>query len=281
MAPNGKSSKNKTMKAKAAAKRNTRRANNSRANKNNNKPTAKRQSLSISSIREKISTMDKSMRDFVKKNNLANPQALTKQVSRQWQGLFKKPLGADAAKGLSKLYSKGAKQAGGMAPLGYTMGPGMPGVMTYATFPTEAGADPKMSSHLDVYYNTGMAQSCGTENTTAQVPKDMGSNLVSAPAKGGARRRRGTRLTRKRGGDFITAMNTRLYVPTNPSDSFQRVGEAWMGQPASVYDNPRPEAHAWATVSDGRLPPNTDGISIIDNDITKLANPSPYPAVRP
>jgi hypothetical protein len=274
MAPNGKSSKNKTMKAKAAAKRNTRRANK------NNKPTAKRQSLSIASIRDKFSTMDKSMRDFVKKNNLANPNKLTEHVSRQWQGLFKKPLGADAAKGLSKLYSKGNKQAGGMAPLGYTMGPGMPGVMTYATFPTEAGADPKMSSHLDVYYNAGMARSCGTENITAQVPKDMGSNVVSAPVKGGGRRR-GTRLTRKRGGDFITALETRLYVPTNPSDSFQRICETWMGQPGSVYDNPRPEAHAWATVSNGQLPPNTDGISIIDNDITKLANPSPYPAVRP
>jgi hypothetical protein len=279
MAPNGKSSKNKTMKAKAAAKRNTRRANKNNT-KANVKSNGKRHSLSIAGIREKFSTMDKSMREFVKKNNLPNPHKLTEHVSRQWQGLFKKPLGADAAKGLSKLYSKGAKQAGGMAPLGYTMGPGMPGVMTYATFPTEAGADPKMSSHLDVYYNTGMAQSCGTENTTAQVPKDMGTNLVPTPAKGGGRRRRGTRLTRKRGGDFITALETRLYVPTNPSDSFQRVGEAWMGQPGSVYDNPRPEAHAWATVSNGQLPPNTDGISIIDNDITKLANPSPYPAVR-
>jgi len=276
MAPNGKSSKNKTLKAKAAAKNNTRRANKS--NKPNKSPSA-RTSLSISSIREKFGAMDKSMREFVKKNNLANPRKLTEHVSRQWQGLFKKPLGADAAKGLSKLYSKGHKQTGGMAPLDYVMRPGMPGVMTYATFPTEAGADPKASSHLDVYYNTGLAQSCGTENTTAHVPKDMGSNLVPAPVKGGGRRR-GTRLTRKRGGDFITAMNTRLFVGTNPSDSFQRMGEAWMGQPASVYDNPRPEAHAFATVSNGQMPPSMRDISVVDKDITTLANPSPYPAVR-
>jgi hypothetical protein len=157
------------------------------------------------------------------------------------------------------------------------MRPGMPGVATYATFPTEAGADVKAVSHLDVYYNSGIGRSCGTENTTATVPANMGSNQVMPPAKGGARR---SRHTRKRGGDFLTAMSTRAFVAENPAGMFQRGSEAWMGQPASVYDNRAPEAHAWATVSGSAgAPINPMGISIIEKDST-LANPSPYPAVR-
>jgi hypothetical protein len=266
--------KNKTSKQNKKSGRSTRR----------NKPAngakgPSRKALSVADIRGKFAEMDNNMRNFIKKNNLNNPKELSKHVSRQWQGLFQKPLSNKAAKDLAAVYTKAhGGQRGGQAPLDYVMRPGMPGVATYAVFPTEAGADVKASSHLDVYYNSAIGRSCGTENTTAIVPKDMGSNHVApvVPAKGGARKR-----TRKhRGGDFMTTMDVRAFVSENPSNPAQRMSEAWMGQPASIYDNGRPEAHGWATVSSSAPAIDPRGVSIINSDITRLANPSPYPAVK-
>lgn len=277
----------KTRSNRKSANRKTRKANKSNRNVRNNKTakrTASRKSLSVSDIRSRFKEMDSHMREFIRRNNLNNPRELGKQVSRQWAGLFKKQLSGKAAESLAKHYmnihGKKGKRGGSLsgAPLDYEMRPGMPGVAAYATFPTEIGADPKSVAHLDVYYNSALGRSCGTENTTVAVPKDMGSNQV--PAKGGARRRRTT--MRKRGGDFMLAMQTRPYVAEVPSGSFQRMSESWYGVAPYGVDS---SEHARAVgdlrmVSSGQMPINPDKISIIDKDITKLSNPSPYPAVK-
>ena len=253
------------------------RKNNKNAPTSNNK-SKKSKTLSVKDIRGRFTEMDKNMRDFIKRNNLNNPAALTKQVSRHWGKLFKKHLSTKAASTLANHYANlhGKKKGGSAgAPLDYVMRPGMPGVATYGVFPTEAGADPKSVSHLDVYYNTALGRSCGLENTTAHIPKDMGSNHV-VPAKGG---RRSTR--RVKGGDFMTSLGTRMFTSESPSTFAQRGFESSMGQASWVRDSPDPTTYGWDTVANKGVPPmSPNAISIVDKDITVMANPSPYPAVK-
>ena len=238
--------------------------------------------MSVADIRQKFKVMDSSMRDFIKKNNLNNPRELGKQVSRHWAGLFNKHLSGNAAAELGNHYmnlhgKRKAKRGGSLAgaPLDYVMRPGMPAVATYATFPTEVGADPKAVHDLDVYYNSALSRSCGTENTSAHVSPDMGSNVV--PAKGGARRRR---TARKRGGNFMTALSVRDYASSNPAGYLQQASEAWMGQGPYRTDAADPSTSSVRLSVAPSAGINPDQISSISKDITTLANPSPYPATH-
>ena len=242
-----------------------------------NKSSKGRKMLSVNDIRGRFKDMDASVKQFIKVNN---PRDLGKHVSRQWAKLFNKPLSGKAASSLVNHYlntmkgTKKNKHSGGShlgAPLDYVMRPGLPGVATYATFPTEVGADPQSVRNLDVYYNSGMGRGCGTENTTAHVPATMGSNKV-----GGSRRR----SRKHRGGDFATALATRQFIPTNPATYLQQGSEVMLGRAPSPYDVAEPSHSAYRLVSDGKLPIDPSGISLIDKDITQLANPSPYPAVK-
>ena len=231
--------------------------------------------MSISGLKDQMAILQNKIKQYVNENGVS-PAELGKKISRQWHSLFAKHLTAKQAKLMANHYMQmfgKAKKGGSLAgaPLGYSMGPGMPGVATYGVFPTEAGADVKATSHLDVYYNSGMARSCGTENTTAMVPKDMGSNAV--PAKGGKRK-----TMRRKGGNFLSSLAVRNYVSSNPASIGQQMSESWAGKPISVYDNYRPEYHAWKTVSNGTLG-NFPVATQVTRDMTQIANPSPYPGV--
>lgn len=63
------------------------------------------------------------------------------------------------------------------APLSYTMTPGST-VNVYGRFPTEIASDPQSIQDLDVYYRSALSHGCGTEDSSRQVPADMGSNRV-------------------------------------------------------------------------------------------------------
>ena len=58
------------------------------------------------------------------------------------------------------------------------------------------------------------------------------------------------------------------------------MGETWAGQPANFHDKPDPTDNHLFLQSDGKLPIDPRGISVIDKDITLLSNPSPYPSVK-
>jgi len=103
----------------------------------------------------------------------------------------------------------------------------------------------------------------------------MGSNLV--PAKGGARRRR---TIRKRGGDFMTAMSMRDFASSNPSGILQQASEAWMGQGPYKTNSADPSSGTVRLAAPGMAPISPQMISVISKDMTTLANPSPYPAVK-
>jgi hypothetical protein len=259
--------------------RKTRRGGSNKSNKGT------RKTLTVKDFRSKFAKLDGEMRKFIKENNLNNPKALVKQVSRNWSSIFNKNLSGKAANSLAthyaNLHGKKAHKGGSLAgaPLDYVMRPGMPGVASYGVFPTEAGADVKASSHLDVYYNTAMGRSCGTENTTATVPLSIGSNLVS-PSKGGARRNNRRRTLK--GSGYITALEARPWTPSSvPASQIQIMSEKWMGQPAFARDTSDPSVHAYSLASGVRTPlMDPNGITPIDKDITQMANPSPYPSVK-
>lgn len=148
---------------------------------------AKRATLSIKDIRNRFKEMDDNVRHALK-NGLSTPASLGKHVSRNWSKLFKKPLSSKAAASLAQHYLNlhGKKKGGSLvgSPLDYVMRPGLPAVATYATFPTEVGADPQAVKDLDVYYNNALGRSCGLEDTSAKPWAGIGTNLVPLPATG-------------------------------------------------------------------------------------------------
>lgn len=229
-----------------------------------------RKVISIKDIRDRFKDMDESVRGFFRKmsggsrRNGNSKDSLVTYISRQWSKLFKKPITSQAAKSLSQYYTNlYGKKKGGSAPLDYEMRPGMPAVMTYGTFPTEVGADPKAVQNLDVYYNSALGRSCGSEDTSAKVAPDMGSNLV--PAKGGTRhsKRNNKRTTQKRGrkqgGNFASTLNVRPYVASNPTHGFQQSMEIYNGLPANPADARDPSVSNWEYMAPSSLlKPPTD-----------------------
>jgi hypothetical protein len=233
---------------------------------------------------------------------------LGKHVSRQWSKLFDKDLSSKAAESLAKHYiNLHGKKKGGSAPVDYVMRPGLPAVATYATFPTEVGADPKSVQDLDVYYNNALGRSCNIGTVQAKVPADMGSNQVPVPVKGGGfsttystnqqimvtkggkrktkqsvkrTTRRNTRRN-KVGGDLATAITTRPYIASNPSGIIQRGTEAWYGQPVHPSDVSDPSSHGWSSMSNPYIGPAPDVPSSITTQGTLATTGLPMAVYTP
>ena len=243
---------NRTVKAKGGSKSQTKKV--SRGSRGS--PASQRKSMTVSDIRSRFKTLDESVRKIFASGTL---KGLGQQISRLWTSLFNKPLSAKSGESLaqhfSMLYGKSrtVTKGGSMlegAPIGAEMRPGLPEVVAYATFPTEVGADPKAVQDMDVYYNSAIGRSCGTENTSAIPWSGIGSNLVPMTSVGyqsrGGNRRRSQKAKRStKGGNFLTAMNSRLYVATNPSNPMMRGSEMWAGKPFNAHDSADPSDHAW------------------------------------
>jgi hypothetical protein len=239
--------------------------------------------MTVSDIRSRFKTLDESVRKIFASGTL---EGLGKQISRLWTSLFNKPLseksGQSLAQHFSMLYGKtrSVTKGGSMlegAPIGAEMRPGMPEVANYATFPMEAGADPKSVQSMDVYYNSGIGRSCGTENTSAIPWSGIGSNTVPMTNVGyqsrGGNRRRTKRSTK--GGNFLTALNSRLYVASNPSGPMMRASEMWAGVPSSAYDSADPSDHAWTMQYGSNMAPP------VPADNTGSAELASAPAFQP
>lgn len=227
-----------------------------------------RKTMSVADIRNRFKEMDENIRLFLKKNSGSSPSSLGKHVSRQWTILFKKPLSSRAATSLAHHYLNIHAKRGGAftgAPLDTTMRPGLPAIAAYATFPTEVGSDPKAVHDMDVYYNNALGRS------------NIGTNHVPLPATGPISKAGGSRrrMTRKRGGDFATALSARSYIANNPAGSVQIMSERWMGQPTRVHDIADPTSYGWGltgAVAPAGAPEPTSITSKMD-----LSNYSPYP----
>jgi hypothetical protein len=283
----------------------TRRSKKQRGSANTAKNRNQRKTLSVSDIRNRFKEMDKNVRSFINNKRMNSPSTLGKHVSRQWNALFDKPLSSNAAKSLAQHYMNlHGKKKGGSAPLDYVMRPGLPAVASYATFPTEVGADPKSVQDLDVYYNNPLGRSCNIGTVQAKLPVDMGSNLVSQPVvlppvKGGAfsatysanqqiiRAHGGKRKTKRNtrrnkiGGDLMTSLQTRPYIASNPSGLLQRSTESWYGQPSNPSDFSDPSIQKWQpnvhSLFDTKLPNQP---SLISGESTLLSSGLYVPSAK-
>jgi hypothetical protein len=170
-----------------------------------------------------------------------------------------------------KTYRKSGRRGGSLtgAPLNYAMAPGA-NVSVYGRFPTEISTDPTALKDLDVFYNSALSRGCGTENSTRQVPVNMGSNKVGG-------RRRKTQRRRKHGGSLLDSAMMRPYLASPYPNPVQSAYESWSGNPASVPTASYPVNHTWEYKShgiEGIINPGM--ISSIKNDLTKLASPAPW-----
>jgi hypothetical protein len=83
---------------------------------------------------------------------------------------------------------------------------------------------------------------------------------------------------KRKGGNFMSSLAARSYISNNPAGTGQIMGESWAGKPISVYDNYRPEYHAWKPVSTGTVP-IFPSVTAIKSDMTQIASATPYPGV--
>jgi hypothetical protein len=150
------------------------------------------------------------------------------------------------------------------APLQYAMTPGSafttdPAVAVYDRFPVDPTVNPQVVSDLDVYFNSALSRGCGVENTSLEVPANMGSNLV-----GGKRKRKGTRKhggasvdptgffdnIQTRVGDLASGLVHHPYMsdarPTIPHS----LAHQWQGRVDSIPSSPDPTNPTWSYMTE-------------------------------
>jgi len=205
-----------------------------------------------------------------------NVEAL-KAVQSIWHKLFRRRLDTDSAKGFVAHFTQGKtrntrknrKQKGGMAPIAYQMGPGVPSAMTYGHFTTDVSSDKASQHDLDVYYNSGMSRTAGTESWRfPTVPPGMGSNKV-----GGGRR--STRRSKKQqgGASLLQTIGQIPFQATVPPSSVQTINAAYSGQPSAPSSDPTSPAWSLSHTKSMIDPAN---VTKIGSDINQLVMPSPW-----
>lgn len=152
------------------------------------------------------------------------------------------------------------------APLHYAMTPGSafttdPAVAVYDRFPVDPTVNPQVVSDLDVYFNSALSRGCGVENTSLEVPANMGSNLV-----GGKHKRKGKGSRKHRGGSsdptgFFDNIQTRVGdlasgIAHHPYMSIARptlphsLAHQWQGRVDSIPSSPDPTNPTWSYMTE-------------------------------
>jgi hypothetical protein len=179
----------------------------------------------------------------------------------------------------------------GGAPLNYSMAPGA-NVAVYGRFPTEVSTDPASIKNMDVYFNSGMSRGCGTEDSSRQVPANLGSNKVGGSRRAPRKTRRGR--AHRGGSNFLGDLQSRIenavtqtsllrpFIPSPHPNMIQGAYEQAVGNPAAVPTYvpgiPTPSSpvhHTWSYRShglEGALDPSA--VSPITKSISSLASGS-------
>jgi len=206
-----------------------------------------------------------------------------KQVQATWKKLFGCMLDRESAEGFVRHFrgatsgssvkqrsTRRRKQRGGMAPIAYQMGSGIPSAMTYGNFTTDVSKDSTSQRDLDVSFNSGMSRTAGTESWRfPTVPAGMGSNQV-----GGKRSSRRNRSRKQKGGG--TLLQTIGQIPFNasvPPSMIQTAYRDWSGQPSAPSGDVTNSTWKYST-NDTII--NPASITKIGDDISRLATPSPW-----
>lgn len=228
-------------------------------------------------------------------------EKIIEEIKAKWYDLFDDSLEDETANGLLNHYRdmgtkkqsggkyknmkrtkrslKVKKQKGGMAPIGATMGPGFPSMLTYGSFPSDITTTASMSKALDIIGgNPGLSSSCGKEAGLWPIPSpSMGSNKV-----GGGRQTKKNRskkelkadLKSKRsdqtGGGLLDALRP---LSTNPPGILQQAYTTVAGVAQPPSGDPIDQSWKYSSASGSLLNPS---ITKIGSDINQLASPAPW-----
>lgn len=234
----------------------------------------------ISELRKDLSAFTNEAKKAVRGKT---DEEAVKAIRSTWKRLFYGILDLDSAKGFTKHFrsdrstrkqQKGnkaslVKQRGGMAPLAYQMGSGIPSATTHGHYPTDASTDPQSKHDMDVYLNSGMSRTAGTESWRFPiVPAGMGSNKV-----GGRRRTRRSRKQRGGGGSLLQTIGQVPFLPGSPTTSVQLAYGAYSGQPSPPSSDPTSSSWSYSNLKSTIDPSN---ITKIGSDINQLVTPTPW-----
>ena len=125
--------------------------------------------MTVEGLHASFEKLDSKARALVSQG--ATDTELSHGIHRAWSEQFHTELGPAAVRGLVTHYRAVLKgvakhktrkarrsQRGGMAPLSWTMGPGMSGA--YGRFPVEMGASPSALSTMDRFYESQVSRAC-------------------------------------------------------------------------------------------------------------------------
>jgi hypothetical protein len=230
-----------------------------------------------------IKELKKDLADFTDRAKKAvqaesDEVAAERAVQSIWKELFHGMLDAESAKGFVAHFQEGKRskatrrrnrQRGGMAPIAYQMGPGLPSATLYATVPTDVSTDPASLRSLDATVpKIGMLQTAGTETWRfPTVPATMGSNQV------GGRRRRTRRSKQKGGGSLLETIGHMPFQAMAPPSMIQTGYAMYSGQPSAPSSDPTNPA--WSFSSNGSIV-DPGMITKIGSDINRLVTPTPW-----
>jgi len=227
--------------------------------------------MGISDLRKDLAAFTKEAKEAVRGKS---EEEAMRAIRSSWKRLFHGTLDSESVKGFARHFRsdrsstrKQRKQRGGMAPVAYQMGPGIPSAMTNGHFPTDASTDPQSKQDMDVYFNSGMSRTAGTESWQfPTVPAGMGSNKV-----GGGRRTR--RRKQKGGGSLLQTIGQVPFLPGAPLTSVQTAYAAYSGQPSAPSSDATSPAWSYSNI---KTPIDPSPITRIGSDISKLVTPTPW-----
>lgn len=236
--------------------------------------------MGISDLRKDLAAFTNDAKEAVRGKS---DEDAMRAIRSTWKRLFHGTLDSESAKGFARHFRsnrsstrkqrKGSeaslvKQRGGMAPIAYQMNSGIPSATTNGHYPTDASTDPQSKHDMDVYFNSGMSRTAGTESWRfPTVPVGMGSNKVGG--------RRKTRRSRKQkgGGSLLETIGQIPFLPGAPLTSVQTGYAAYSGQPSAPSSDSTSATWSYSNI---RNPIDPSSITRIGSDINKLVTPSPW-----
>lgn len=254
--------------------------------KGTKKAKGAKSALSIPELRRSFEHIEEFSRRLVDQlvHKKITRSAAVAEYSKEWRRVFHRALPASSAEAsidfaLSVKPARHTKKQGkmhmrgGAVPVEAVVGGQQPGIYAAPTLPGQTG-EGGYTLHAQVpnYVMSGFDATtwrdshqvlCGTENSTAQVPANMGSNAVTI--KGGSRK--GLKRTKKqRGGNAPLALAFRPIEATNPSTVAYDAQMAWKGGPAPA--SPDTTDPAFTYKSGNAVVPDLKPISAIDRNMS-------------
>jgi hypothetical protein len=161
------------------------------------------------------------------------------------------------------------------APLDYALTPGAtafttnPAVAVYDRFPIDPTVNPQVASDLDVFFGSALSRGCGIENSSLQVPANMGSNQVGGKRRKTRNYRGGNNSSITTPGFFDNFKNNlgnigssalnHPYMSTARPTIPHSLAHQWQGRVDSIPSSPDPTDHTWNYATEKPIDPVPTG----------------------